>query len=106
MKIAILEDYQDAVRHLPCFSLLQGHEVDVFTEPMDNDAMAQCLAEHEAVVLIRERTHITAELLDRLPRLRLISQTGKVSGNVDMAAAKQQGVAVLEGGAIPRHRRS
>ena len=97
MKIAILEDYQDAVRHLPCFSLLQGHEVDVFTEPMDDDAMAQRLAEHEAVVLIRERTHITAELLDRLPRLRLISQTGKVSGNVDMAAAKQRGVAVLEG---------
>jgi D-3-phosphoglycerate dehydrogenase len=97
MKIAILEDYQDAVRRLPCFSLLQGHEVDVFTEPMDNDAMAQRLAEHEAVVLIRERTHISAELLDRLPRLRLISQTGKVSGNVDMVAAQQRGVTVLEG---------
>lgn len=97
MKIAILEDYQDAVRQLPCFSLLQGHEVDVFTEPMDDDAMARCLSEHEAVVLIRERTHITAELLDRLPRLRLISQTGKVSGNVDMAAAQQRGVTVLEG---------
>jgi D-3-phosphoglycerate dehydrogenase len=97
MKIAILEDYQDAVRRLPCFSLLQGHEVDVFTEPMDNDAMAQRLAEHEAVVLIRERTHISAELLDRLPRLRLISQTGKVSANVDMVAAQQRGVTVLEG---------
>lgn len=97
MKIAILEDYQDAVRHLPCFSLLEGHEVEVFTEPMDDNAMAQHLAEHEAVVLIRERTHITAALLDRLPRLRLISQTGKVSGNVDMAAAAQRGVTVMEG---------
>lgn len=97
MKIAILEDYQDAVRRLPCFSLLDGHQVDVFTEPMDEDAMAQHLAEHEAVVLIRERTHITAALLDRLPRLRLISQTGKVSGNVDMAAAAQRGVTVMEG---------
>lgn len=97
MKIAILEDYQDAVRRLPCFSLLDGHQVDVFTEPMDEDAMAQHLAEHEAVVLIRERTHITAALLDRLPRLRLISQTGKVSGNVDMVAAAQRGVTVMEG---------
>jgi len=97
MKIAILEDYQDAVRRLPCFSMLNGHQVDVFTEPMDEDAMAQHLAEHEAVVLIRERTHITAALLDRLPRLRLISQTGKVSGNVDMAAAALRGVTVMEG---------
>lgn len=97
MKIAILEDYQDAVRRLPCFSLLDGHQVDVFTEPMDEGAMAQHLAQHEAVVLIRERTHITAALLDRLPRLRLISQTGKVSGNVDMVAAAQRGVTVMEG---------
>jgi len=97
MKIAILEDYQDAVCRLPCFSMLNGHQVDVFTEPMDEDAMAQHLAEHEAVVLIRERTHITAALLDRLPRLRLISQTGKVSGNVDMAAAALRGVTVMEG---------
>jgi D-3-phosphoglycerate dehydrogenase len=41
MKIAILEDYQDAVRQLPCFALLDGHEVDVFTEPMNDDAMVQ-----------------------------------------------------------------
>ena len=67
MKIAILEDYQDAVRHLPCFALLDGHEVDVFTEPMDDDAMTERLAQHEAVVLIRERTHMTAALMDRLP---------------------------------------
>lgn len=101
MKIAILEDYQNAVRHLPCFALLNGHDVDVFTEPMNDDAMAQRLAEHEAVVLIRERTHITASLMDRLPKLRLISQTGKVSGNVDMAAAQQRGVTVLEGAGDP-----
>lgn len=97
MKIAILEDYQDAVRQLPCFALLEGHEVDVFTKPMDDDAMAEHLAQHEAVVLIRERTHMTAALMDRLPRLRLISQTGKVSGNVDMAAAQQRDITVLEG---------
>jgi D-3-phosphoglycerate dehydrogenase len=101
MKIAILDDYQDAVRQLPCFSLLDGHDVDVFTEPMSDDVMVQRLAQHEAVVLIRERTHITAALLDRLPKLRLISQTGKVSGNVDMAAAQQRGVTVMEGAGDP-----
>ncbi len=97
MKIAILEDYQDAVRKLECFGLLAGHEVDVFTEPMNEDELAQRIAEHEAVVLIRERTHITASLLARLPKLKLISQTGKVSGNVDMAEAQRRGVTVMEG---------
>lgn len=101
MKIAILEDYQDAVRQLPCFALLDGHTVDVFTEPMDEEAMAQRLAEHEAVVLIRERSHMTDTLLARLPRLRLISQTGKVSGNVDMEAAQRRGVTVMEGAGDP-----
>lgn len=97
MKIAILEDYQDAVRKLPCFSLLTGHTVDVFTEPLNEDQLAQQIAEHEAVVLIRERTRITASLLARLPKLKLISQTGKVSGNVDMAEAQRRGVTVMEG---------
>lgn len=97
MKIAILEDYQDAVRKLPCFSLLARHEVDVFTEPLSEEELAHQIAEHEAVVLIRERTHITASLLARLPKLKLISQTGKVSGNVDMAEAQRRGVTVMEG---------
>ncbi|MDO9251988.1 MAG: D-2-hydroxyacid dehydrogenase family protein [Hydrogenophaga sp.] len=97
MKIAILDDYQDAVRNLPCFALLDGHAVDVFTESMGEDDLAQRLVEHEAVVLIRERSHMTATLLARLPNLRLISQTGKVSGNVDMEAAQRRGVTVMEG---------
>jgi D-3-phosphoglycerate dehydrogenase / 2-oxoglutarate reductase len=101
MKIAILEDYQDAVRQLSCFALLAGHEVDVFTQPMSEDDMAQQLAEHEAVVLIRERTHITDALMARLPKLKLISQTGKVSGNVDMEAAQRRGVTVMEGTGDP-----
>jgi D-3-phosphoglycerate dehydrogenase / 2-oxoglutarate reductase len=101
MKIAILDDYQDAVRGLACFSLLDGHEVDVFTGPMNEDELAERLAHHDAVVLIRERTHITASLLARLPRLKLISQTGKVSGNVDMAEAERRGVTVMEGTGDP-----
>jgi D-3-phosphoglycerate dehydrogenase len=97
MKIAILDDYQDAVRKLPCFALLDGHDVDVFTDPLSEDELARHLADHEAVVLIRERTHIKASLLARLPRLRLISQTGKVSGNVDVEEAQRRGITVMEG---------
>jgi D-3-phosphoglycerate dehydrogenase len=97
MKIAILEDYQDAVRHLPCFSLLSGHVVDVFTQRMDLEEMARVLLPYEALVLIRERTKIDEPLLRQLPRLRIISQTGKLSGNVDVKAAQRHGVALLEG---------
>lgn len=97
MKIAILEDYQDAVRQLPCFALLDGHEVDVVTEILSEDELAKRLADHEVVVLIRERTHIKASLLARLPKLRLISQTGKVGSNVDIEEAQRRGVTVMEG---------
>lgn len=98
MKIAILDDYQDAVRSLDCFSLLDGHEVKVFTNTVRGlGHLSIRLQEFDALVLIRERSHITAPLLKKLPNLKVISQTGKVSGNIDMEAARAQGVAVLEG---------
>lgn len=97
MRIAILDDYQDAVRTLDCYALLKGHEVDVFTQPLDENQLAHALADHDAVVLIRERTKLTAALLARLPKLKLISQTGKVSGNVDVQGAQRLGITVMEG---------
>ena len=98
MKIAILDDYQDAVRTLDCFSLLAGHEVKVFTNTVRGlGHQSVRLQEFDALVLIRERSHIGAPLLNKLPNLQVISQTGKVSGNIDMEAAKARGVAVLEG---------
>ncbi|TFV92545.1 D-2-hydroxyacid dehydrogenase family protein [Oxalobacteraceae bacterium OM1] len=98
MKIAILDDYQDAVRHLDCFRLLDGHEVRVFHNSARGlGQLAVRLGEFEALVLIRERTAISGALLARLPNLRLISQTGKVSGHVDVAAATEHGVAIVEG---------
>ena len=102
MKIAILDDYQDAVRNLDCFSLLAGHEVKVFNNTVRGVGhLAIRLQEFDALVLIRERTHITAPLLKKLPNLKVISQTGKVSGNIDMAAATAHGVTVLEGTGDP-----
>src|SRR5579872_5291723 len=98
MKIAILDDYQDAVRHLPCFSLLHQHEVKVFNSGAKGAGqLAIRLAEFDALVLIRERMQITRPLLAKLPKLKLISQTGKVSGHVDVEAATAAGVAIAEG---------
>ncbi|EGR2795238.1 D-2-hydroxyacid dehydrogenase family protein [Vibrio navarrensis] len=98
MKIAILDDYQDQVRRLSCFSLLDGHQVTVFNQTInDETTLAQRLQPFEALVLIRERTPITAYLLRQLPNLQLISQTGKISNHLDLAACTQANVAVAEG---------
>jgi D-3-phosphoglycerate dehydrogenase len=98
MKIAILDDYQDCVRSLDCFRLLDGHDVKVFTNSARGVMqLAIRLAEFDALVLIRERTVLSRALLDKLPKLKLISQTGKVSGHVDVAAATERGIAIVEG---------
>jgi D-3-phosphoglycerate dehydrogenase len=98
MKIAILDDYQDCVRQLDCFQLLNQHEVRVFTNSARGlGQLAIRLADFDALVLIRERTAFTAQLLGRLPKLKLISQTGKVGGHIDVAAATAAGIAIAEG---------
>lgn len=98
MKIAILDDYQDCVRHLDCFRMLDGHEVKVFTNSARGLIQSALrLAEFEVLVLNRERTQITAALLQRLPQLKLIAQTGRVGPHVDLDAARAHGVVVAEG---------
>jgi D-3-phosphoglycerate dehydrogenase len=98
MKIAILDDYQDAVRGLESFKLLDGHEVKVFNNSSRGlGQLAIRLAPFDALVLIRERTAFPRALLAKLPNLKLISQTGKVSGHVDVAAATEHGIAIAEG---------
>jgi D-3-phosphoglycerate dehydrogenase / 2-oxoglutarate reductase len=98
MKIAILDDYQDCVRHLDCFRLLDGHEAKVFTNSARGvGQLALRLADFDALVLIRERTALTRPLLEKLPKLKLISQTGKLSGHVDVAAATERRITIVEG---------
>ena len=98
MKIAILDDYQDCVRDLECFKLLDGHEVKVFTNSTRGlGQLAIRLAPYDALVLIRERTSLSRALLAKLPNLKLISQTGKVAGHIDVAAATELGIAIAEG---------
>lgn len=102
MKIAILDDYQDAVRGLDCFHLLDGHEVRIFNHSTRGlGQLAIRLAPFDALVLIRERTAFPRALLAKLPNLKLISQTGKVSGHVDVAAATEHGIAIAEGTGSP-----
>lgn len=75
MKIAILDDWLDTLRALPCFAKLASHEVAIYTDHVeDEDELARRLSDTEAIILIRERTAIRAGLVGRLPRLRLISQ--------------------------------
>jgi D-3-phosphoglycerate dehydrogenase len=98
MKIAILDDYQDAVRGLDCFQLLDGHEVKVFSNTARGlGQLAIRLAPFDALVLIRERSSFNRALLSKLPNLKLISQTGKVSGHIDVPAATELGIAIAEG---------
>jgi D-3-phosphoglycerate dehydrogenase len=102
MKIAILDDYQDAVRKLDCFQLLADQDVKVFNNTVRGlGQLASRLSEVDALVLIRERTRISSQLLDKLPHLRMISQTGKVSSHIDLAACTERGIAVLEGSGSP-----
>ena len=102
MKIAILDDYQNAVPGLDCYKILDGHEVKVFNNSARGvGQLAIRLAPYEALVLIRERTSLPAALLNKLPNLKLISQTGKVSGHVDVAAATARGIAIAEGVGSP-----
>lgn len=97
MKIAILDDYFDTVRMLACFQKLAGHEVTVFNDHVqETDALAGRLQDAGALVLIRERTKIRGDLLDRLPKLRLISQRS-VFPHIDIDACTKLGIVVSSG---------
>lgn len=94
MKIAILDDYHDTVRTLAAFRKLAAHEVTVWNDHVqDTDRLAERLKDTEALVLIRERTKIRAPLLERLPKLRLISQRS-VYPHIDVEACTRLGVIV------------
>ena len=97
MKIAILDDYFDTLRTLDCFEKLDGHEVTIWNDHVqDVDALARRLKDAEALVLIRERTHIRAALLERLPKLKLISQRS-VYPHIDVEDCTRLGIIVSSG---------
>jgi D-3-phosphoglycerate dehydrogenase len=94
VKIAILDDYFDTLRTLPCFAKLGDHDVTIWTDHVqDTDVLAERLKDVEVLVLFRERTKIQAPLLERLPKLRLISQRS-VYPHIDIEACTRLGVVV------------
>jgi D-3-phosphoglycerate dehydrogenase len=94
MKVTILDDWFDTIRTLPCFEKLSGHEVKIWNDHVDDEGvLAERLKDTEALVLIRERTAIRGPLLDRLPKLRLISQRS-VYPHIDIEACTRLGVIV------------
>ena len=95
MNIVIADDYQDCVRHLDCFPKLKDHQVTIYNDTVkDIDQLVQRFEAADALVLIRERTRISAALLERLPNLKLISQTGKISAHLDFPACQARGITV------------
>lgn len=98
MKIAIIDDFQDAVRQLECFKLLSDFDVRVFTNTAKGvGQLAIRLASFDAIVAIGERTQFSRPLLARLPNLKLIAQAGKVGPHIDITAATERRVAVADG---------
>ena len=102
MHIVILDDYQDAVRKLACASKLENYPAKVYTNTVKGiGQLSVRLKDAEAIVLIRERTHLTRSIIEKLPKLRLISQTGRVGAQVDVQACTDRGIAVAEGAGSP-----
>ena len=102
MNIVILDDYQDAVRKLACASKLEPYPAKVYTNTVKGlGQLSVRLRDADVIVLIRERTHLTRALIEKLPRLKMISQTGRVGSHVDVAACSERGIAVAEGVGSP-----
>jgi D-3-phosphoglycerate dehydrogenase len=94
MNITILDDWQNTIPTLPAFKKVAGHNVKVWNDhTKDTDKLAERLEDTEVLVLIRERTPIRAALIERLPRLRMITQVG-VFPHVDVDAATKHGIII------------
>ena len=102
MNIVILDDYQDAVRKLDCAVKLEPYAAKVYTNTIKGlGQLSVRLRDADVIVLIRERTHLSRQLIEKLPKLKLIAQTGRVGAHVDVAACTERGIAVAEGVGSP-----
>ena len=98
MNIIILDDYQDAVRKLPCAAKLEALNAKVYTNTVKGIGQLSIrLRDAEVLVTIRERTHFSRQLLEKLPKLKLIAQTGRAGPHIDVEACTRLGIAVAEG---------
>ena len=104
MKIVVIDDYQNAFKTLKCFAKLSGHEVTVYTDPeTDIGKLAERLRDADAVVLTQQRSNFPRALIEKLPKLKLIGQTGRAATHVDLNACTEMGIIVSAGGAGNPH---
>ena len=104
MKIAVVDDYQDAFRQLAGFARLQGHEVVVFHDTEKEPArLAARLADADAVLLTQQRSPFPRAVIEKLPKLKLIAQTGRNTNHIDVAACTEQGIVVAAAGSGTPH---
>ncbi len=102
MNIVILDDYQDAVRKLDCAAKLEAYPAKVYTNTIKGlGQLSVRLKDADILVLIRERTALNRALLEKLPRLKLIAQTGRIGSHIDLEACTERGIAVAEGVGSP-----
>ena len=102
MNIVILDDYQDAVRKLECAAKLEPYQAKVYTNTVKGlGQLSVRLKDADVIVLIRERTHLSRQLIEKLPKLKLIVQTGRIGTHVDVLACTERGIAVAEGSGSP-----
>ncbi|MDP1672125.1 MAG: D-2-hydroxyacid dehydrogenase family protein [Burkholderiales bacterium] len=100
MKIAIIDDYQDAFRKLECAGKLAGHELLAYTDTEKDPAkLAARLQDAEVLVLTQQRSKMPRAVIEKLPKLKLISQTGRNANHIDMTACTEKGIVVSAGGA-------
>ena len=99
MKITVIDDYQDAFRRMSSFSKLAGHEIEIYNDTLKDPArLAERLHDAECVLLTQQRSWFRRPLLEALPNLRLISQTGRITAHIDLKACTERGVIVCAGG--------
>ena len=104
MKIAVIDDYQDTFRKLRCYSKLDGHEILIYNDTeKDPVRLAERLKEAEAVILTQARSPFPRVLIERLPKLQLISQTGRSTGHIDIDACTEHCVTVSAAGFATPH---
>lgn len=98
MKIVIPDDYQAIADKVSAYALIRHHEVTRYTDSNhDLDTLAERLREADVVVSIRERVPFTRVLLERLPKLRLISLLGRTAATIDFATCTELGILVTTG---------
>jgi phosphoglycerate dehydrogenase-like enzyme len=100
IRIAILDDYQNASQQMADWSPLAGRaEITVFNDHLsDFDAVVERLLPFDVVCVMRERTPLARSVIERLPQLKLIASTGPRNAAIDMEAAAEGGIAVAHTG--------